>query len=244
MVKYEMCIVIGFLLLAIPLASASLEDASYYYTSGMLSEAKTMFAEASDDYSKCIEISTELKDLCEAGLERVTGISTTKTRDLSIANDMLWTFRGEKSGDGFIQYFLTGNSDTVVIRVYKLDYNLDEDDISFLLERQKTEMSASYTIEQSELTHKGIKIKYLLGSQGELSNFVGMYFDSSSNELYSISASVSDTKKFLDNFKAEESAIGAPVGAFFGLGETTTYAFVAVIIIILVIIILIKKKSL
>jgi|GEM_PF-5537155 len=237
-------LLVSLILLSVVAVSATtvIEDISYEYYSGMLSETEAKFAEAAQHYTICIDLAgqnnkTVWKEFCQSQLDIVTKINPEKTRDIpALLQGMGWVFKGEIAAENeTVQYFLTAENDFVIVRVYKLGFSADEKDVAFLLSLQKANMENYYNVQQSNFTYKESKVQYLTGKQkgGELSNFFGMYFDKQSGELVTISASVSDTDKFLENFGVYKTT---------GLPEIAIYA-VVVIVIIIIILVFIKKRK-
>jgi len=205
-------VVFGLILLLIPITFAGVvEDISYQYSSGVLAESSAMFDDASEHYRACIDLAVqnnmpEWMGLCEKGLNRTSSITTIKTRDLLIVKEMNWEFRGEALTDnGITQYFLADN-ELVIVNAYKLSSSLNDEYLDSLLSMQKKRMSDFYNFgDISELLYKDIKIKYISGSQknGVLTGFIGVYFDNKNNEVYGITASVSDLNAFLKGFEPQ-----------------------------------------
>ncbi len=205
MKKYLFILIIMVLMSAF-VSAEGITDISYYYTLGIASESVADFAEASTNYKDCYEIASEDSEiewyeLCKSAYDRSSSVTTTKTKEL--VSNIPWEFKGEYINDetnSITQYYLTSNDELVIIDVFEVDFDLNDDDLKSFVEYQKSPLEGSYGLSSDEIKIDGLNVYYLLGEDKEepFTIFNGFVYLSEENSVYNIRATLNDEN--LDSF--------------------------------------------
>jgi len=217
--------------------AANLSDISYYYTKGVAFESVANFAEAADNYKKCLEIAKDDEnawyDLCSSSYERITKITKKKTRDLLA--DVPWEFKGEfinKDLGITSHYYLTKENELIIIDAFKPKGNLTDEDLLAIVEDQKGFFNESYGLSTGEIEIEGKKVYFMLASDNEeqVTIFNGLSYNDKTQEVYNIRAILKNVN--IENFKSElqDSKFGV-----IGLMQIRNIIIIIIIVSILII---------